>query len=1041
MAEAILRLSTQGAAQVIGDIGSVAVKMRDLEKVVASSNDEVKNAFTALTGSISQARENISSNAIQFKQSENSVKSFKNEIINGNEETVISQQKFLSSLREQSALLGKSTEDVLRYRAAQLGIGEDAAPIILQLQNQRIAQSLAAKSAKDEADAQREAAIAKQRITDQQRSFIAGLQEQTELQGKSQAEVLRYRAAQLGVSQDAEEYIKKLDKVNNVTGKVGISAGQTAFALRQVPAQFTDIVVSLQSGQKPLTVLLQQGGQLKDLFGGIAPAAKAVGGYIAGLINPYTLAALAIGGTALAYNEASKEASEFNKAIITSGNTIGTNKAALIDYAAAISASTGETRKSADAALVGIVETGKVSSANLQKFAGVAVAAEATLGVSAKETVKQFEELGRTPSESLAKIASKYPTVTVEIYKQVKALEDQGRFTEAATLAQNAFADGLSQHRFEVLNSLTSWERGWERIKANISGSVDAAINFFRESSDFEKINQLLKEQAVIEQNIKNIKDGKASAQFGRDLPGNTKEKLIEAGNAALDANKKEINSIREKQDAQKKLSDEKKRANEIRLAGIKFYNDGNKYLTEEQKLKKEIADAVTLGNAANLSAQEIEYRVSQIRRKNLDKSKDDPAKKDLEGRLGGIEANYQKERDVLSFHDQYVAQLRAQDLIDLSTYEEYRDRSLSTGLQSAITNFDAEIKALQDYKSKSKKLTDQQDAQNKIEDLVAKKEKARIDASQQQALNLLDKSKAQSEFNKTLNEFVRVQADSQAQLQFDIDLYGKSALEINKLVSARRIQLEVEERIRQAQLNSSTPIDSSALRQAAEKAKAETDALLDQADRKSKDPLFNATEAIRRYGEEASNVGQQIGDALTNAFKSSEDALVQFATTGKLSFKGLAQSIIADLARIQAKNLISSLTGGSGLSSLFGLFGGSAASAATTSTATFGTAGSLNGLYSGLGFANGGRPPVGLASLVGERGPELFIPSQPGTIIPNEALGGNVQVNVTVNATTGQSTVDTQGQDRGFSQLGKLIGDKVREVIITERRNGGLLA
>lgn len=49
---------------------------------------------------------------------------------------------------------------------------------------------------------------------------------------------------------------------------------EMSFALRGVPAQFTDIAVSLASGQQPLTVLLQQGGQLKDMFGGIGPAAK-----------------------------------------------------------------------------------------------------------------------------------------------------------------------------------------------------------------------------------------------------------------------------------------------------------------------------------------------------------------------------------------------------------------------------------------------------------------------------------------------------------------------------------------------------------------------------------------------------------------------------------------------------------------------------------------------------------------------------------------------------------------------------------------------
>lgn len=62
-----------------------------------------------------------------------------------------------------------------------------------------------------------------------------------------------------------------------------------------MPAQITDIVVGLQSGQRPLTVLLQQGGQLKDVFGGIRPAAAALGSSLLALINPLTVTAAVAG--------------------------------------------------------------------------------------------------------------------------------------------------------------------------------------------------------------------------------------------------------------------------------------------------------------------------------------------------------------------------------------------------------------------------------------------------------------------------------------------------------------------------------------------------------------------------------------------------------------------------------------------------------------------------------------------------------------------------------------------------------------------------
>lgn len=125
---------------------------------------------------------------------------------------------------------------------------------------------------------------------------------------KGSASYFEELAKQRGVSGDAlKPYIASLREAEAaqkaaLLGQQGmaLSAKQTAAALRGIPAQMTDIVVSLQGGQAPLTVLLQQGGQLKDMFGGIAPAARALGGAVMGLINPFTLAAAAVVGLGVA---------------------------------------------------------------------------------------------------------------------------------------------------------------------------------------------------------------------------------------------------------------------------------------------------------------------------------------------------------------------------------------------------------------------------------------------------------------------------------------------------------------------------------------------------------------------------------------------------------------------------------------------------------------------------------------------------------------------------------------------------------------------
>ena len=88
-------------------------------------------------------------------------------------------------------------------------------------------------------------------------------------------------------------------------------------------------------------------------------------------------------------------------------------------------------------------------------------------------------------------------------------------------------------------------------------------------------------------------------------------------------------------------------------------------------------------------------------------------------------------------------------------------------------------------------------------------------------------------------------------------------------------------------------------------------------------------------------------------------------------------------------------------------------------------------------GFANGGRPPVGRASIVGEKGPELFVPDRAGTIIPNNQLGGSTNVVVNVDA----SGSSVEGDEQRGRELGRLISVAVQSELVQQKRPGGLLA
>lgn len=133
-----------------------------------------------------------------------------------------------------------------------------------------------------------------------------------------------------------------LEKTQTQLGKTGQSAAQTANAMRMIPAQMTDIVVGLSTGQSPFMVLMQQGGQLKDMFGGIGPAIKGVGTYVMGLVNPYSVAAAAVGLLTYAVYQNRQEIDAATKIATTSLGANGDAAERLALNMVAISDKTGQ---------------------------------------------------------------------------------------------------------------------------------------------------------------------------------------------------------------------------------------------------------------------------------------------------------------------------------------------------------------------------------------------------------------------------------------------------------------------------------------------------------------------------------------------------------------------------------------------------------------------------------------------------------------------------------------------------------------------------
>ena len=270
--------------------------------------------------------------------------------------------------------------------------------------------------------------------------------------------------------------------------KFGNTAKQTAAALRQVPAQFTDIVVSLQGGQAPLTVLLQQGGQLKDIFGSAGAAAQALGSYIIGLVNPFTVAAAAAGGLFLAYRAGASELEAFNKTLILNGNAAGLTGQQLSEVAQSVSKlSSSITQSNAAEFLNVLAGSAKVGADNLVRFTQAALEFERAGGGAAEEVAKAFTELSESPAKAVLKLNDSMNFLTRATFDQIKALEAQGKFTDAARIAQEAYATAIEERTPQLVGNLGLVERAWLAIKTAGAGALDTIKNVGR-GTELDKV-------------------------------------------------------------------------------------------------------------------------------------------------------------------------------------------------------------------------------------------------------------------------------------------------------------------------------------------------------------------------------------------------------------------------------------------------------------------------------------------------------------------------------------------------------------------------
>ena len=294
----------------------------------------------------------------------------------------------------------------------------------------------------------------------------------------------RQRGADVAKISEVTQALKRQEnqlKLNN------ISVGQYNNAMRMVPAQFTDIFTQLAGGQNPFLIALQQGGQLRDSFGGFGNMFRG----LAASINPATVAVGALAGgvvaLAKAYYDGAEESRRFAAAVIFAGGSAGVSSDKLIAVADSVGRTTGGWSE-ARSAILAFVESGSVASENYGRFAESVVLQSKATGKSVEDLARVYEEIADDPLKAVVKFSRVYQTLNADVYEQARALIEQGRQQEAVALVQGKFSDESQQMTERVLENLGAIEKGWKSIKEAASEAWEGMKSIGRDETLDEQL-------------------------------------------------------------------------------------------------------------------------------------------------------------------------------------------------------------------------------------------------------------------------------------------------------------------------------------------------------------------------------------------------------------------------------------------------------------------------------------------------------------------------------------------------------------------------
>ncbi|WP_109148080.1 phage tail tape measure protein, partial [Escherichia coli] len=269
--------------------------------------------------------------------------------------------------------------------------------------------------------------------------------------------------------------------------KAGISVGQYKAAMRMLPAQFTDVATQLAGGQSPWLILLQQGGQVKDSFGGMIPMFRGLAGAITLPMVGVTSLAVATGALAYAWYQGDSTLSAFNKTLVLSGNQSGLTADRMLTLSRAGQAA-GLTFNQASESLAALVNAGVRGGEQFDAINQSVARFASASGVEVDKVAEAFGKLTTDPTSGLMAMARQFRNVTAEQIAYVAQLQRSGDEAGALQAANDIATKGFDEQTRRLKENMGTLETWADKTGKAFKSMWDAILDIGRPESSADML-------------------------------------------------------------------------------------------------------------------------------------------------------------------------------------------------------------------------------------------------------------------------------------------------------------------------------------------------------------------------------------------------------------------------------------------------------------------------------------------------------------------------------------------------------------------------